>query len=246
MPRPTLIFAPGAWYPSTAFDPIFPKLSDYKCRSIAFPSITKATEIKDLEPDTQAVRSTVQEEVDAGQDVIVIAHSWAGLPVNSALDGLSKLEREAEGLKGGVVKLVFIAAFLPQIGEGLIGAFGGTPPPWYVVDEQTNTFTTSDPQFLFFHDVPDGAEWAKLLLPHACATKTAPATSTAYMNIPTSFLLCEEDRAIPVAVQQVLVDRARKCGAEIETEKIQTGHTPWLVVPDQVVAYLKKQAGESE
>jgi hypothetical protein len=65
------------------------------------------------------------------------------------------------------------------------------------------------------------------------------------MNIPTAFLLCEEDRAIPVAVQQVLVDRARRRGAEIETEKIQTGHTPWLVVPDQVVAYLKKHAGES-
>jgi hypothetical protein len=134
MPKPTLIFAPGAWSPSTAFDPIFPKLSDYKCRSIAFPSITKATEVKDLEPDTQVVRSAVQEEIDDGQDVIVISHSWAGLPVNSALDGLSKLEREAAGLKGGVVKLVFIAAFLPQIGEGLIGAFGGTPPPWYVLD----------------------------------------------------------------------------------------------------------------
>jgi hypothetical protein len=134
MSNPTLIFAPGAWYPSTAFDPIFPKLSDYKCRSIAFPSITRAFEVKDLEPDTQAVRAAVQEEVDAGQDVVVIAHSWAGLPVNSALDELSKLEREAAGLQGGVVKLIFIAAFLPQIGEGLIGAFGGTPPPWYVID----------------------------------------------------------------------------------------------------------------
>jgi hypothetical protein len=66
------------------------------------------------------------------------------------------------------------------------------------------------------------------------------------MNIPTSFLLCEEDRAIPVAVQQILVDRACKRGAEIETEKVPTGHTPWLVVPDQVVAYIKKHARGSE
>ena len=104
--------------------------------------------------------------------------------------------------------------------------------------------TPSDPLVLFFHDVPDGAEWAKSLKPHSWATKNAPATSAAYMNIPSTYLLTEDDRATPLPVQQVLVERARRKGAQIETEKIKTGHTPWLAMPDQVVAYIRKHASE--
>ncbi|KAJ5774105.1 hypothetical protein N7457_009001 [Penicillium paradoxum] len=245
MSKPTLIFAPGAWYPSTIFNPIIERLSDYTCHSVAFPSIEQASSVTDLQPDIEAVRSITQQEADAGHDIVIIAHSWAGLPVSSALDGLSKSEREAAGQKGGVVKLIFIAAFLPVIGEGLINAFGGTPPPWYVLDEENGTVTTSDPLILFFRDVPDGEEWVKLLKPHSWATQIAPATGTAYMNIPSTYLLTEEDLTTPFPVQRVFVERARRKGAQIETENIKTGHTPWLVLPDELVAYIKKHTGDS-
>lgn len=134
MSKPTLVFAPGAWYPPTAFNPLIEKLPDYKSRTVAFPSIQQATSVQDLQPDIDAVRSIVTEEVDAGRDVVVISHSWAGLPVSSALDGLSKIEREENNQKGGVIRLVFLTAFIPRAGESLLGAFGGMPPPWYVRD----------------------------------------------------------------------------------------------------------------
>ena len=105
------------------------------------------------------------------------------------------------------------------------------------------TVTADDPFTLFFHDVPDGREWAKTLRPHAWATKNSPATGTAYVNIPAAYLLCEDDRAIPLFVQELMVEKARGKGASFETEKIKTAHTPWLVVPDQVAAYIRKHAG---
>lgn len=101
---------------------------------MAFPSIQQATTVQDLQPDIDSVRTLVEQEADAGHDVIVVVHSWAGLPVCSALDGMSKTEREKADKQGGVVKLVFIAAFIPQIGESLISTLGGAPPPWYVRD----------------------------------------------------------------------------------------------------------------
>lgn len=64
------------------------------------------------------------------------------------------------------------------------------------------------------------------------------------MKIPSAYLACEEDRAMPLAVQQLLVHRAQQRGAEIETEKINASHTPWLSKTDEVVAYLRRQAGE--
>lgn len=246
MSKPALIFAPGAWYPPTVFDSLIEKLDEYECQTVAFPSIQQATEVQDLEPDIAAVRSVVEKAADAGQDVFVVSHSWSGLPVNSALDGLAKYEREASGKKGGVVRIIFIAAFIPALGESLIGAFGGVPPPWYVRDEVNGTVTASDPQALFFHDVPDGAEWAKTLRPHAWVTKNAPATNAAYLELPASYLLCEDDQAIPLPVQQVMVARAQRKGGLIKTEKIKAAHSPWLSQPDEVASYIRRQTAETE
>ena len=134
MSKPTLIFAPGAWYPPTAFDPIIQKLDGYTCHTIAFPSIQQASSVKDLGPDIAAVRTPVQQEAEAGRDVVVISHSWSGLPVSSALEELSKAQREQEGKKGGVIRLVFVSAFVPEIGESLIGAVGGVAPDWHLHD----------------------------------------------------------------------------------------------------------------
>ncbi|KAJ5891578.1 uncharacterized protein N7473_007806 [Penicillium subrubescens] len=246
MAKPTIVFAPGAWYPPTVFDGITKKLNEhgYNCHTIAFPSIQQATTVQDLRPDIAAVRAIVEPEVNAGREVIIVSHSWSGLPVASALDGLERSDLENAGKKGGVIKLVYLAAFIPQVGESLISAFGGTPPPWYVLDEQNGTVTASDPFALFFHDVPNGQEWAQTLRPHAWSTKNSPATSAAYMKIPSLYLLCVDDFAIPLAVQQLMVDRAQRKGASIETEKINAGHSPWLVRPDEVVAHIRKQAGE--
>lgn len=37
------------------------------------------------------------------------------------------------------------------------------------------------------------------------------------------------------------MEKARAKGAVIETEKIKTGHSPWLVSPEKVAAYVRKQ-----
>ncbi|KAJ5454098.1 uncharacterized protein N7458_005054 [Penicillium daleae] len=99
MSNPTLILAPGAWYLPTAFDLIIDKLPEYRCRTVTFPSIQSATRISDLQPNIDAVQFIVDQEEEDGHDIVVILHSWAGLPVSSALDGLSKSERQAKGRK---------------------------------------------------------------------------------------------------------------------------------------------------
>ncbi|CRG90664.1 hypothetical protein PISL3812_07708 [Talaromyces islandicus] len=241
MSNPTLIFCPGAWYPPTAFDPLIEHLPEYTSHTVAFPSIQQATTVQDLQPDIAAIRDLVERECDAGHDIVVVSHSWSGLPVNSALDGLSKREREQRSERGGVVRLVFLSAFIPDVGESLIGAFGGVPPDWYIRDEANGTVSARDPYTLFFHNVPGGEKWADTLRPHAWATKNSPATSAAYLQFPASYLLCEDDRAIPLFVQELMVEKARAKGAVIETEKIKTGHSPWLESPEKVAAYLKKQ-----
>lgn len=141
MSKPTLIFAPGAWYPPTAFDPLIAKLPDYTCHIIAFPAVQQATTVTDLQLDISAVRTLVEQEADAGRDVVIVLHSWAGLPVSSALGELSKQARTKAGKEGGVVKLVFIAAFVPEVGESLLDAFGGQAE-WMIRDVNASILYT--------------------------------------------------------------------------------------------------------
>lgn len=72
----------------------------------------------------------------------------------------------------------------------------------------------------------------------------SPATGAAYLRIPCSYLLCVNDFALPLVVQQLMVGRAQRSGATIETEKINTSDSPWLVLPEEVVGYIRRQAGE--
>ncbi|KAL4922743.1 Alpha/beta hydrolase fold-1 [Aspergillus aurantiobrunneus] len=244
--KTTLIFAAGSWYPSNAFDPLCSILQSqgYVTKSVAWPSTSRASAIKDLSEDIATLRALIEPEVLNGGDVVVIAHSWAGLPVNSGLEGLMKPKpstgAEAGGDRGGVVKLLFISAFLPEVGESVISTFG-REAEWYVKDEQNNTVFPTTPFELLFHDVPDGRAWAETLRPFSWATTNSRATGAAYLSIPSSYLFCEEDQAIPLFGQQAMVDKARENGAQMRTETVKTGHTPWLVDGEWVAGWIRRE-----
>ena len=78
--------------------------------------------------DIATIREAVSKEADAGNDVIIACHSGSGSQVNSALSGFSKIEREKQGKKGGVVKLVFLCAFVVPEGVSLFDAVGRKEP----------------------------------------------------------------------------------------------------------------------
>ena len=104
--------------------------------------------------------------------------------------------------------------------------------------------TVYKPIAYFFHDVVDSERWAEALRPHAIITKESPATGTAYLEIPTTYVVCEYDRALPVVLQDSMIERARAAGADIKTERLKLSHSPWLVEPDTVVPIIRKAGGE--
>lgn len=84
--------------------------------------------------DAGIIRSAVEELLDAGKDVLLVVHSYGSIPACDAIVGLSKTEREAHGRAGGVVALVYIAAFILPEGASLIDGLGGNDLPWWDVD----------------------------------------------------------------------------------------------------------------
>lgn len=137
MSKPAIILTHGAWHTPQAFERIVPILEQngHSVSCVEFPSVFQTpTPVEDMQADIQAVRDAVTKELDAGRDVVLGVHSWSGAPVNSALEGLSKKERVAQGKQNGVVKLVFIAAFVVPEGVCIFDAVGSAAPPLWRVE----------------------------------------------------------------------------------------------------------------
>lgn len=67
--------------------------------------------------DAAHIRSHVAKLVEEGKDVVLTAHSYGGTPTTESVKGLSKREREAEGLSGGVVGIAYMTALVPELGQ---------------------------------------------------------------------------------------------------------------------------------
>ncbi|KAH9219213.1 Alpha/beta hydrolase fold-1 [Leptodontidium sp. 2 PMI_412] len=244
--RPTLIFLPGAWHSPSVYDAVISKLTTYgySCQALPLQAIVGRPAVTSLQPDIDALNTTVLAQVEAGKDVIVVGHSWSGMIVGGALEGLSKTAREKEGKHGGVVKLAYIAAFVPLEGVSLIQTFGGGIPDFFDVKEPWVSALTPIP--LFYHDLPkaEADSWAAKLEPHSYATKFLGTERCSWREIPSSYLLCEDDKAIPPQVQEAMVEACKKEGAKMEIVRVMSGHSPFLSKVEETVQWLRGVAGE--
>ena len=128
---PAIVFVPGAWHTSAGFQKVIDILSShhgYECIGLHLPSVGGNPVVKDMEPDKTMIRNTVTKLVEDGKDVVMVSHSYGGLPTNSSLEGLSKTERTKAGRKGGVISTSMISAFLLDAGMSLLG--GKESPDW--------------------------------------------------------------------------------------------------------------------
>lgn len=128
MAKPVIVLAPGAWHPVSCFNNLTALLTaaGYETQTIVFPAVYRAREIKEpsLEHDITAVRAVVESLILAGREVVLVMHSWGGFPASSALEGLAQ----------GVRHLVYMAAFVPGIGQRIVDLAETAPPSVMKID----------------------------------------------------------------------------------------------------------------
>lgn len=81
--------------------------------------------------------------IDAGKEVVVVMHSYGGVVGTEALHGLGLENRKTAGNAGGVKRMIFLTAFIPQLGQSLAGIFGGKLPPFIEVKVCTTMVSSS-------------------------------------------------------------------------------------------------------
>ena len=145
MTKPTFLFVPGAWHLPNIYSDVIDSLSahSYPTVGLPLPSAGAMPPNMSFDEDVDAIRVSLTKLVETEEkEVILVVHSYTGMPATEAPKGLGKKERQEKGLKGGVVRLVFIMAF--AMPEGFQPTAGGAQmPQWMKVDLEVGLLISS-------------------------------------------------------------------------------------------------------
>jgi pimeloyl-ACP methyl ester carboxylesterase len=201
--RPTIVLVHGAFAESASWDRVIDPLVAEGHRVIA-----AANPLRSLATDAAAISDLVR---TIEGPVVLVAHSYGGAVI-------SNVDADA----GEIAGLVYVNGFAPDAGEScfqLAGMFPGstlggtTIQPVPRSDGTTDFYVAQDP----FHDIfcadvpaPQAAMMAATQRPVTQEALVEPSGEhPLWRNVPSWFLIGEEDRIIPAALQRHMAERAR-------------------------------------
>ncbi|CAN5156104.1 alpha/beta hydrolase [soil metagenome] len=172
-----------------------------------------------LPEDVAAVREML---LGSDEPTIVVAHSYGGIVTAEAAAGVDSVRH-----------LLLISSYLPEIGQRLSDFSGdGGPAPFLDADVDSGTFGVR-PELLaatFLQDCdPDiQAEAAHHLARQSLGVTAQPVKAAAWKQIPSTYLVCADDKGTPAELQREFAQRA---GSVVE---MASGHHPFLSRPEDV------------
>ncbi|KAF2262721.1 alpha/beta-hydrolase [Lojkania enalia] len=258
----TVIICPGAWSTVQFFQPV---MQAFEARG--YPTVWAGPSgypehDPSIDPpmnlDAKYLRERVLEPLIAeGRDVVLFMHSYGGIYGPASVQGLSKKERATKGLKGGVIALLYAAAFVARKGTSAIAAMGLDPnnfPDWIVHDKAGGwvTMSKSHAVAMLYHDLPieDAEKFAVTLprQPYSCFSLPVhwDPYDDPHFKGTFAYIFTDADRILPYNLQQQYVD----IGGIQKTLVLQgSSHSPHLEQPAELVKYaedLLKQITENE
>ncbi|KAF2165284.1 hypothetical protein M409DRAFT_55707 [Zasmidium cellare ATCC 36951] len=152
MAKPTIILVPGAWHKALeSFHLLTTLLGNhgYVVEAVPLASVGQSLPRLGFEEDVKNVATVIEKHADQGSDIVVLFHSYGGVPGSSACRHLLKSDRSAVGKAGGITHVVYCAAFAIEEGRCLMDGMGGQPLPWWVFDESEESMMPEDPENTF-------------------------------------------------------------------------------------------------
>lgn len=219
MTRPALLIVHGAWHRPQHFSLLLQELSDLHVRTVGLTSSGgDRVALGDMYTDA-AVIAAAAAAIDG--PVVVLAHSYGGIPATQGLRYATNVRR-----------ILYLAAFQLQAGQSLLSTNGGALMPW--ATRHDGYVQADTPLSTFYNDVDAfTARRAVAQLGYqSYASMRQELTATAWHVIPSTYIVCEADYAIPVAKQELF---ARNADA---VARLPTSHSPFLSQPAALAALI--------
>ncbi|KAI9780238.1 MAG: hypothetical protein M1839_006798 [Geoglossum umbratile] len=246
----TIVLVHGAWHSPEYFTDLTAYFHDHCFTQVIAPSLPSTgppVALPNFDQDVLTVRDTIKHVVDdQNEDCIVVTHSYGGVVGTEAVKGLR--HRGKDGTGGGVIGMVYLTSYMLREGESMT-TNGATPPPdpnaqpWVTVTKDLTTVL--NPTYMFYNDLPQqkAAFWASKLRPQSIGVIYSTITYEAWRYIPTYYMVCTIDHAIPVAVQRNMIERTNGTVDVVET--IHSSHSPYLSHMETVGKFIRRAAGQS-
>ncbi len=222
----------GAWHGAWCWDKVVARLDAAGIASVAVENPSVAEAPSTLTDDV----ANVQRVLDAIEGpVVLVGHSYGGAVVTGA------------GGHDAVAHVVYLTAFALDDGESVMqnALTGGEGVKLTEAMEFDGDLVSCNPlraTEFFYHDcTPDDASAAVARLkPMAIAAMAEPVAAVAWRVKPASYVLCTDDRAVPVALQR---SNAARVG---NVSEMPTSHSPFVSQPalvSELLVELARDAG---
>ncbi|KAL1862393.1 hypothetical protein Plec18170_001219 [Paecilomyces lecythidis] len=242
--KPTIVLVHGAFHDSKSFEPLAQRISDagYNCKyALDMPGSGSTASVAE---DAQVIRSAVLEILEGGNDCVVVGHSYGGIAGNQAVEGLAKKQGDSSP---GVVKMVYIDANLPKLGESHLQQFQA----WQeadgidageILDIKDGLVHFIGCENCFYNDLPEDVrkELYGKLKPQSLHSFTDPLTYVSYNDIPSWYLSGTKDVIMPPSFHKYILN---DIGGTVEVvEEIDAGHCSFIGQPAQVADFIIRAA----
>jgi pimeloyl-ACP methyl ester carboxylesterase len=216
---PALLLVHGAWHGPWCWDRLVDELPGVDVHTVALPSAgPDPAALGDMYRDAAVVREAL---TALDRPVVVCGHSYGGVVITEAAAELPN-----------VVGLVYLCAFQLDVGESL--ADGAEPRDWQQVDESNGAIAVRGATEIFYGDVDPAlvADALPRLGYQSVAAFQQPLTRAAWHTVPSTYVVCENDRAIPLVAQEAMAGRAKR------VVRMPTSHSPFLSRPGELAELL--------
>ena len=215
------LLVPGSWHGAWCYDAVAERLrgEGFDVTAIDLPSNDGASGLAD---DAAAVRAALD---GIGRPAVVVGHSYGGVAIT-------------EGAAGSphAAALVYLCAFMLEPGQALLDAMQHQLPDWIELDQEAGSHLATRTEEVLYGDCPPevAAAAAARLTRQSAAAIATPLSVAAWQEVPATYLVCDEDRAVPPPAQEMMASRAAT------VEHAPSSHSPFFSQPGLVAELIMR------
>ncbi|KAI1172534.1 Alpha/beta hydrolase fold-1 [Nemania sp. FL0916] len=244
--KPVIVLCPGAWCDIGYFrltTEILTK-AGFTCLAVPLPSVGSELRPKDSPPITQglqtdanAVRDVIIPQLDLGNDVVVVCHSYGGVVTSEAVKDLDRASRGTD--TGAVIHLVYVAAIILDVGN-TVWPEGKPPTDQFIIDGDLCVQNPNMPgaeRWLAGCDAEQMALVAASVRSHAHVCFGQPTTHAGWRHIPATYVRAGKD------LMPNMIDNAPEGNKFKDIVVVdEADHFAFCSAPEQIAEIVQKAA----
>jgi pimeloyl-ACP methyl ester carboxylesterase len=168
-----------------------------------------------LAEDIASVRAAL---IASEEPTVVVAHSYGGIVTAEAAAGIDSVRH-----------ILLVSSYLPEVGQSLSSFGGEEPAPFLEIDPDGGTFTVRADALAgtFLQDCDAEIQQGALdkAARQSLSVLEAPVAAAAWQEVPTTYLVCADDRGTPADLQRDFSTRAANA------VELDAGHHPFMSQP---------------